>query len=130
MGFFKAFNRSSRGLSDGSLDSNKAKTEFRLKQISKSECRRGIDKSANCSPYAPCYEACPVFTPPSGSESAKDVDFPSLSILKTREEIIAAVREAGFRNSRVQLMRIVAEHPLDFATAMEAFRDGMKEFEG
>jgi hypothetical protein len=129
MGFFKAFNRSSRGLIDASIDSNKAKTEVRLKQISTSECRRGIDKSANCSPYAPCYEVCPVFTPPPES-AAKDDEFPSLSIPKTREEIIAAVREAGFRNSRVQLMRIVAEHPLDFATAMAAFRDGMKEFEG
>jgi hypothetical protein len=48
---------------------------------------------------------------------------------KNRVEIIEAIRSAGRRNARVEMMHIVSNHPVDFATAMEAFRDGLCSYE-
>jgi hypothetical protein len=48
---------------------------------------------------------------------------------KTRKEILEIMRDAGTRNARVEFMRIAAKHPIDFASAMDAFLDGLKAWE-
>jgi hypothetical protein len=48
---------------------------------------------------------------------------------KTRKEIIEAMRDAGTRNARVEFAHIAAKHPIDFASAMDAFLDGLKAWE-
>lgn len=55
------------------------KTTQRLNQITQSVCRRGEHNDVKCSPYAPCYDVCPVITPPPGREP--DMDGPSLEEL-------------------------------------------------
>jgi hypothetical protein len=48
---------------------------------------------------------------------------------KTRKEVIEAMRDAGSRNARVEFAHIAAKYPIDFATAMDAFLDGLKVWE-
>jgi hypothetical protein len=127
MRIFKAFSRRNAPAPKEVTVVNQSKIEARLGQITKSVCRRGMDGSINCSPYTPCFDICPVITTPSESKIANpDHSVSQGTAIKTREEVIKAVRLAGVRNSRVELMRIVAQQPLDFASAMEAFRDGVK----
>jgi hypothetical protein len=127
MNLFKAFSRVSKRSVDGVSEANKNKTLARIGQINKTVCRRGMNGSINCSPYTPCYDVCPVFTPPPVIQFEDEEDAPLQGTApKSRAEIIAAIRDAGSRNSRIELMRIVSEHPLDFATAMAAFRDGLE----
>lgn len=49
---------------------------------------------------------------------------------KTRAEILDAIRGAGARNSRLEFMRICSAHPIDFATANHAFREGREAARG
>lgn len=43
-----------------------------------------------------------------------------------RQELLHLIRDAGKRNARLELMRIVAEYPIDYASAMSAFREGLE----
>jgi len=117
MGIFRAL----RGASHRSQERER-KTAARLNEITKSACRR--ETGGNCSPYAPCFDSCPVIAAPAevGAATPRRGETPP----KTRREIVEAIRAAGARNSRVELMRIVADHPLDFATAMAAFTEGLE----
>jgi hypothetical protein len=127
MNLFKAFSRVSKRSVDGVSEANKIKTLARIGQINKTVCRRGMDGSLNCSPYTPCHDICPVFSPPT-EVKLDEVENELLPepAPKTREEAVEAIRNAGLRDSRTDLMRIIGEYPLDFATAMAAFREGVE----
>lgn len=60
-----------------------AKTTRRLSQITQSVCRRGEHNDARCSPFAPCYDICPVIMPPPGLE----VDAESASLEELAAEL-------------------------------------------
>lgn len=119
MSIFKAL----RGGSHRSQE-QRLKTAARLSQITQTVCRRDMDGGVGCSPYAPCHEACPVIAAPADSTAAAQPC--EATTPKSRHEVVQAIREAGARNSRLDLMRIVADHPLDFATAMTAFSEGLE----
>ncbi len=46
-----------------------------------------------------------------------------------RDELLEAIRAAGRKGSRLELMRIVSTYPIDHATALEAFNEGLEDAE-